>query len=157
MKHISIYILFVLCATIIVLNRFTALYISDYRLHFALLFIAASTFVIIIGHLFKRLRSTKSIVLTFIIVGTLCFVRAFFTWGGDWKTETVIYRNNDDAKRTIDMQLRGDHFAFGYKQRIVEICKLAPGIVWTTDVDTLQLDQLQWHRVDEQVNSLQRL
>jgi len=153
MKNIIIYVLFVITATLIVVNRFTGFYISDYRLHFVLLFIAASTFVIVIGHLFKKLKTAKSILLTFIIVGALCFLKAFFTWGGDWKTETILYRNVDSAHETIDMQLRGDRFAFGYKKRYVKIYRLMPGMMWTSHVDTLNLDRQKWFRVDEQVNS----
>ena len=155
MKYLIIYILFVLSATLIVVNRVTSFYISDYRLHFALLFIAASTFAITIGHLFKKLQTGKSILLTFIIVGALCFLKAFFTWGGDWKTETVVYRSLDNSHKTIDIQLRGDRFAFGYKKRLVEIYQLAPGMLWTTDIDTMALDPEKWQRVHEPARNMQ--
>ncbi|HEX8269869.1 MAG TPA: hypothetical protein VF581_08245 [Flavobacterium sp.] len=154
MKHLPIYILFVVCATLIAVNRLTPFYISDYRLHFVVLFIAASTFVIIIGHLFHKLKTTKSMILVVLIVGCLCFLRGYFSWGGDWKTQTVLYRSIEDSDKTIDIQLRGDRFAFGYRKRVVEIQKLVPGMLWTTDIDTLTLSTQEWRRVNEQVNSI---
>ena len=157
MKNIVIYILFLLAASIILVNRFTAFYISDYRLHFVVLFIAAATLVVIIGHLFKKLKTSKSILVAFVIVGALCFFKAYFTWGGDWKTQTVLYRNINDTGNTIELQLRGDRFAFGYKKRLVEIYRLSPGMVWVADADTLALDSQKWNRVGEKLNSLQRL
>ncbi len=152
MKHIAIYILFALSAALILLNRFTDLYLSDYRLHYLMLFIASATFVIIVGHIFNKLKTVKSILTVFVVMGVLCFLKGFFTWGGDWKTETVVYRNLKNDNKTIDIQLRGDRFAFGYKKRIVEIYKLAPGILWTSDVDTLTLDPLEWKRMDQGVH-----
>ena len=154
MKHIGIYILFVVSAILILVNRYTELYINDYRVHFLLLFTAAATFVIIIGHLFGKLRSNKSIIITFLIVGILCFLKAYFTWGGDWRTQTVLYQNLADKNTTINYQLRAIRFQFGYKKRVVQIKHLAPFYEWNTDVDTLLIDKSQWKKVDIDLNEM---
>ena len=154
-SRLSIYLIFVLTATIVLLNRYTGLHINDYRVHFFFDFFAASSFIIIIGHIFKKLRTTKTILYTFIIVGALFFLKAFFTWGGDWKTQTVLYRNIEDKNKTINYQLRADHFSFGYKKRINEIYSLAPFMEWTSDIDTANIDKSKWQKVDLQLNEMQ--
>ena len=154
-SHLSIYLIFVLTATIVLLNRYTGFHINDYRVHFFFDFFAASSFIIIIGHIFKKLRTTKTILFTFIIVGALFFLKAFFTWGGDWKTQTVLYRNIEDKNKTINYQLRADHFSFGYKKRINEIYSLAPFIEWTSYIDTAYIDKSKWQKVDLQLNEMQ--
>ncbi len=154
MKHIGIYILFAVSAILILINRYTELYINDYRIHFLFLFIAASTFVIIVGHLFGKLRSNKSIIITFLIVGIGCFLKAYFTWGGDWRTQTVLYQNLTEKNTTINYQLRAIRFQFGYKKRVVQIKHLAPFLEWNTDVDTLLIDKSQWKKVDINLNEM---
>ncbi|MGV9002918.1 hypothetical protein [Flavobacterium sp.] len=153
--HLSLYIIFAITASIILANRYTSFYISDYRVHFLFLFVAASSFVVIVGHLFKKLYTNKSILITFLIVGTLCFLKAFFTWGGDWKTQTILYQNVENENKTIDIQLRADKFSFGYKNRVVEIYKIAPYMQWTTDIDTMHLNASQWKRVDLYLNKME--
>lgn len=154
-SHLSIYLIFVFTATIVLLNRYTDFHINDYRVHFLFDFCAASTFIIIIGHLFKKLRTNRSILFTFIIVGILFFLKAFFTWGGDWKTQTVLYRNLEDKNKTINYQLRADRFSFGYKTRIVQIYGLAPFMEWRTDIDTLFIDKSKWEKLDLKLNEMQ--
>ncbi|MDI1255480.1 MAG: hypothetical protein PSV16_05215 [Flavobacterium sp.] len=153
-SHLSIYLLFVFTATIVLLNRYTDFHINDYRVHFFFDFFAASSFVIIVGHLFKKLQSNQSILFTFIIVGIVCFLKAFFTWGGDWKTQTILYRNLDDKNKTIDFQMRADRFSFGYKKRVVGIYNLAPFMEWTTDIDTLHIDKSKWQKLNFKVNEM---
>ncbi len=154
-SNLSIYIIFIFTATIVLLNRYTDFHINDYRVHFFFDFFAATSFVIIIGHLFRKLRTNWSILLTFIVVGILFFLKAFLTWGGDWKTQTVLYRNIEDNNKTINFQMRADRFSFGYKNRIEEIYRLAPFMEWTTDVDTLYIDKSKWEKLDLQLNEMQ--
>ena len=153
--HLSVYITFVFTAAIILLNRYTDFYLSDYRAHFFFLFLAAASFVVIVGHFFKKLRTNKSIIITFIVVGILCFLKAFFTWGGDWKTQTRVYENIQNNRKTIDVQLRADKFAFGYKKRVIAIYNIAPFMQWTSNIDTTQIDETQWKRVDLYLNEMQ--
>ncbi|MEO7978242.1 hypothetical protein [Flavobacterium sp.] len=154
MKHIIIYILFILTTALILLNRYTPLYINNSILHFIVLFIAAASLTIITGHLFGKLKSNKSILLTFLILGMACFIKGFLTWDGDWKTQTVVYKNIQNGNKTIDYQLRGSRFAFGYRKRIIERLKIVPLIDWTTDIDTVGLDKMQWQKVNIQLNEL---
>ena len=153
-SSIPLYIIFVISASIILLNRYTQFHINDYRVHFFFLFFAISSLVIIIGQFFKKLQSNWSMILVFIGIGILCGLKAFFTWGGDWKTQTVLYRNIENKSKTINYQLRGDRFAFGYKKRIIGIYHLAPFMEWTTDIDTLHLDKSKWKKLNLQVNEM---
>ena len=92
---------------------------------------------------------------TFLIVGILCFAKAFFTWGGDWKTQTIVYRNVENSSKTIDFQMRADRFSFGYKKRTVAIQKLVPFMEWVTDIDTLKMNHAQWIKTGIKVNAMQ--
>lgn len=151
---IPLYMTFVISAGIIILNRYTPFYINDYRVHFFFLFFAVSSLVLIIGQFFKKLQSSWSMILVFSGIGIACALKAFFTWGGDWKTQTVLYRNIENKGHTINYQLRGDRFAFGYKKRVVAIYHLAPFMEWTTDIDTLHLDKSKWEKLDLKVNEM---
>lgn len=104
---LPLYIIFVISAGIILLNRYTPFHINDYRVHFFFLFFAVSSLVILIGQFFKKLQSIWSIILVFTGIGILCALKAFFTWGGDWKTQTVLYRNIENKSQTINYLLRG--------------------------------------------------
>jgi hypothetical protein len=152
--HLTIYIIFTVAATIILLNRYTDFYITDYRVHYFFLFFAASSFVIIIGHLFRKLRSNRSILIVFILTGAVCFAKAFLTWGGDWKTQTVLYRSLADKNKTIEFQMRADKFSFGYKKRVVGIYSLAPFMEWTTNIDTIHMDKSKWEKLNLQLNEM---
>lgn len=154
MKHIIIYILFAISATLVLLNRYTPLYINNSLLHYCLLFIAAATFIITVGHLFDKLRTGKSILATFILVAVICFIKAFLTWGGDWKTQTILYTSTENDNRAIEYQMRANRFTFGYRKRIINRLKIVPLIDWTTDIDTVGLKSTQWKRVSKNVNEL---
>lgn len=153
-SHLSIYLIFVFTAAVVLMNRYTAFHINDYRVHFFFDFFAASSLVIVIGHLFKMLQSNKAILSTFIIIGALCLTKAFLTWGGDWKTQTLLYRSLENSSKTIEYQMRADRFSFGYKKRIVEIYSLAPFMEWTTDVDTLYIDKSKWEKMNLELNEM---
>lgn len=154
-SDLYLYIIFLTSTTIVVLNRYTNFHINDYRFHFLIDFVAASSFAIIIGHLLKKLHTYRAISFTIVIVGLLLYLKAYFTWGGDWKTQTLIFRNIEDKNKTINLQLRGDRFAFGYKKRIVEIYKLIPYMEWTTNIDTLKIDRSKWEKLNIELNEMQ--
>jgi hypothetical protein len=124
MKHIIIYILFAICATLILSNRYTLLYINSSILHYCLLFIAAATLIVIVRHLYCMLRTGKSILLTFLLVAIISFIKAFLTWGGDWKTQTVLYASMDNNRRTIEYKMQGNRFAFEYRKHIINRLKI---------------------------------
>ena len=153
MKYIAVYILFVISASLILTNRLTAAYITDYRVHFALLAIATATFAITVGHLFGKLKSPKSIIVTCVIALLLCAAKAFFTWGGDWKTQEVLYQNIENPRVTIESQMRDDPLSVTYKNRVVEVQHIFPFIDVTHDVDTSAIDNAAWRRVDERLKN----
>ncbi len=152
--HSIIYVLFAITASLVLLNRYTSLYINNGVVHFIVLLIAAASFMVIAGHLFGKLKTGRSIAFTFAMVGVLCFIKAFLTWGGDWKTQKIVYRDVNNPRRAIEYQMRGDRFSFGYKKRIVSRLKIVPFIDWNTDIDTLSLDASKWSRTDENVNEM---
>ncbi|GEP51059.1 hypothetical protein FNO01nite_17310 [Flavobacterium noncentrifugens] len=154
MKHIAIYILFAISTSLIMMNRYSPLYINNSTVHFTVLFIAVASFIIMVGHFFGKLKSNRSILFTYLMVGVLCYLKSFLTWGGDWKTQTVVYQNTINPNRTIEFQMRGDRFAFGYKKRIIERLKIIPAFDWTTDIDTTAINPLQWERLDLDVNEM---
>jgi len=85
---------------------------------------------------------------------SVCFLFAFLTWNGDWKTQTVIYRNIFHPSQTIEFRMRGDRFAFGYKKQIVERKKILPFIDLIKDVDTAKIDSAEWQLTNERINEL---
>lgn len=153
-SSIYLYLLFVFTATIVVLNRYTSFHITDYRVHFFFDFFAVSSFVIIVGQYFKKLQSNRSLIITTLSIGLLLFLKAFFTWGGDWKTQIILYRNYEDTNKTINFQMRADRFSFGYKDRLIAIYKLGPFMEWNTHVDTLGIDTTKWEKVGLKVNEM---
>jgi hypothetical protein len=154
MKTLPIYLLFLITAILILMNRYTPFYINNSLLHFILLLIASSTFIFIAGLAFGKLKSTKSRLFTTLIVAVLCFIKSFLTWGGDWKTQTILYRNISNANKTIEFQMRADRFSFGYKKRVINRSKLFPGFDWTTDIDTAKINHKQWKRQNLYVNKM---
>lgn len=154
MKKIIVSILFLITTTLIMLNRNTALYINNSVLHFILLCIAVITFILILGQISRTLKSKKSQVFSAFIAVLLCFTYAFLRWGGDWKTQKILYQNTQIQNKTIDYQLRADRFAFGYKKRIICRNRIAPGFDWTTDIDTAKINHSQWKRVNLLINEM---
>jgi len=154
MKTAILYLLFIITTTLTLVNRYTAFYINNSTLHFAIFFIAALTFVFIIAQLIGKLKSYRSQLTTFVIVGILCFIRSFLTWGGDWKTQTILYQNLSNKNKTIEFQMRGDRFSFGYKKRVINRLKLFPGFDWNSDIDTTTINRTQWKKINVYVNEM---
>jgi hypothetical protein len=66
----------------------------------------------------------------------------------------VLYAGRDNDRRTIEYQIQGNRFAFGYRKRIIKGLKIVPLIDWNTDIDTLGLDANKWKRVNMKVNEM---
>lgn len=154
MKKLIIYFVFVITAALLFMNRYTDLYINNSIVHFILLLLASTTLIFILGNIFGKLKTTKSRLFTLLIVAFLCFIKSFLTWGGDWKTQKVLYRNTDNYNKTIEFQMRGNRFSLGYKKRIVNRLKLFPALDWTTDVDTAKIDHKHWKKLNLYVNEM---
>ncbi|WP_157495073.1 hypothetical protein [Flavobacterium sp. KJJ] len=154
MKTLTIYIAFLFASTLLFLNRYSDLYINNSITHFILLIIASITLILILGQVFGKLKTVKSRLLTVLIVVFVCFIQSFLTWGGDWKTQTILYRNLTNDNNTIEFQMRGDRFSFGYKKRVINRLKLFPGFDWTTDIDTNKINHKQWKKLNLYVNEM---
>jgi hypothetical protein len=154
MKKIIVSILSLISITLLLLNRYTDLYINNSMLHFVILCIATITFVLILAQALGKLKSKRSQLLTLFIVVALCSIHAFLNWGGDWKTQKILYQNTEKTNKTIDFQLRGDRFAFGYKKRIICRNRILPGFDWTTDIDTTKINHNQWKKLDLFINEM---
>ncbi|MBF4494251.1 hypothetical protein IRZ83_13305 [Flavobacterium sp. JLP] len=154
MKTLTFYIAFLFASTLLFLNRYSDLYINNSITHFILLIIASITLILILGQVFGKLKTVKSRLLTVLIVVFVCFIQSFLTWGGDWKTQTILYRNLTNDNNTIEFQMRGDRFSFGYKKRVINRLKLFPGFDWTTDIDTNKINHKQWKKLNLYVNEM---
>lgn len=155
MKNLILYIAFLISAPLLLMNRYTDLYINNSIVHFIVLVLASITFIFILGQAFGKLRTTKSKLFTILMVGIVCFIHSFLTWGGDWKTQTILYRNISNDNRTVEFQMRGDRFSFGYKKRIINRLRLFPGFDWTTDIDTTTINRKEWQKRNIYVNEMQ--
>lgn len=148
-SRVSLYFVFVFSSTIVLLNRYTNLHITDYRVHYFFDLIAASSFVFIVAHFFNKLQTSWSKILTFIVIAIAIATKAFLTWSTDWNTQTILYQNKSDQNKTIKLQFRADRFSFSHTKRVVQIQYILPCIEWTTDIDTLTLDQSKWHQINK--------
>ena len=69
-----------------------------------------------------------------------------------WKTQEVIYRHRTDKNCRIEYQMQ-DIGVFGYNRRIVKVEPFL-FIDLAEEVDTSQLSESDWQRVNEYVNEL---
>ena len=153
-RKIILFLVFAAATAIILLNRLTSLYINSTAVHFIFFFLSLGSIVIILGEYLFDLKKAGSIAVTLILVVIACFLKAFFTWGGDWKTQTILFKAQDAPSHTIELQMRGDRFAFGYKNQIVERQPIVPYFDWVEKVDTSKVSTARWKRVDESVNEM---
>lgn len=151
-SRVLLYFVFVFSSTIVLLNRYTNLHITDYRVHYFFDLIAATSFVFIVAHFFNKLQTSWSKMLTFIVLGIVIASKAFLTWGADWKTQAILYQSKSDQNKTINLQFRTDRFSFSHTKRVVQIQYILPCIEWTTDIDTLNLDQSKWQQLNKTNN-----
>lgn len=148
------FILFGISTGIIVAERFTPLYINNFYVRLVLYILSSSLFVFWISWIlfgFKAVKSRNSILFATILV---CLAKSLLTWGGDWKTQTILFDSAESDFVTIEYQMRGDRFSFGYKDRIVERRKLIPYFDWINKSDTATIDRTKWIRAGRYVNQL---
>jgi hypothetical protein len=147
-------VLFVITAPLLLLNRYTPLYINNTLVHFVVLYIAVTALpVVLLVYIFGE-KSANGIFVILFSTLAICGLKAFLTWGGDWKTQTVIYRNIENPNKTIEFRMRGDRFAFGYKKQIVQREKVLPFIDLIYDVDTSKVDPSKWKKTNEIINEI---
>ena len=146
-SRVALYFVFVFTVIIVLLNRYTNLSITDYRVHYFFDLFAATSFVFIVAQLFNKLQTSWSKMLALFVIGILIATKAFLTWSADWETQTILYQSKSDKNKTINLQFRADRFSFSHTKRVVQIQYILPCIEWTTDVDTLTLDHSKWHQI----------
>ncbi|HNP33540.1 MAG TPA: hypothetical protein PKN96_09630, partial [Flavobacterium sp.] len=154
MSFFEWFIVFLIASGIIALERFTSVDINSSFVRLILYMVSASLFSFWIGWIFFGFKAVRKRKIIFLAVVGLCVLKAYLTWGGDWKTQTILYANKLDESKTIEFQMRGDWYAFGYKKRIVERKKIIPFLDYITDVDTMKIDKSSWKRIDKKVNEL---
>ena len=147
-------VLFIITAPLLILDWYTALYINNTLVHFVVFYIAVTALpVLLLVYVFGEKTSSGIFVILFSTLA-ICGLMAFLTWGGDWKTQTIIYRNTANPNTTIEFRMRGDRFAFGYKKQIVQREKVLPFIDLIYDVDTSKVDPAKWTKTNEIVNEI---
>ena len=154
MGFLGWFIVFIISTGIIAIERFTPVYITNFYVRLGLYIISASLVFFWIGWILFGFKAVQKRLLIFLIVLIIIIVKAYLTWGGDWKTQTILYTNNKYDCKTIEFQMRGDRFAFGYKKRIVERKKIVPFLDYITETDTTRLNKSTWERADKRINQL---
>jgi hypothetical protein len=147
-------VIFIITTGVIAVERFTNVSINNFYVRLLLYIVSASLLSFWIGWILFGYKAVLKRKIIFFTVVVICLLKAYLTWGSDWKTQTILYSNNNDDCKTIEFQMRGDWFAFGYKKRIVEREKIIPFMDYISDTDTLKLNKAIWKRVDKKVNQL---
>lgn len=153
-KSISMLLVFLIASLLLFLDANTSLYINNVIVHFIIFFLAVALFPILIAYHFFGLGDRNTVLI--ILLSALCvsFLTAFLTWNGDWKTQTILYRNLENPSQTIEYQMRGDRFSFGYKRQIVEREKVLPYLDLVSIADTSKINLQQWRRTNLNVNEM---
>lgn len=153
-KTMALLIIFLISSLLLFLDANTDLYINNTIVHFIIFFLAVAVFFIVIAAYFLNLKGSKTMLVILFSALCICFLTAFLTWNGDWKTQIVIYRNIENPAVTIEFQMRGDRFSFGYKKQIVQREKVLPFIDLITPTDTSRVNHVKWRRLDLVVNEM---
>ena len=135
-------------------DRFTPVYINNSIIRCILYLIVSSLSITLVTQWLFAAKARRYRWAAILLAGILITVKAYFTWGADWKTQTIIYESRNNRSQAIEFQMRGDRFAFGYKKRVVKREKLMPFVDYITDVDTIALNGSDWHRIDKNINQL---
>lgn len=149
------FLIFAFAAGVIALERFTPLYISNFYIRLFFYVIAVSLPVFWLSWIFLGFKAVRNRIYIFAGVFAMVLAKALLTWGGDWKTQIILYENKDNPSSSVEFQMRADPFNFGYRKRIVEKKTILPFFDYVRKTDTTQLDHSVWVRTDKRVNELQ--
>lgn len=112
------------------------------------------------GRAYARWSTRKTVITATLLTICLVAVKVFLVWGGDWKTQTILYQSRHSVKRVIVFQMQ-DMGALGYNQRTVDKTELLPGLSWFNkiyatplDIPQTSRDSLEWRKVDIDQNEL---
>lgn len=148
------FIVFIISTGIIALERYTPVYINNFYVRLFFYLVSASLFVFWVAWILFGFKAVKARVYLFFAVLIISVLKAALTWGGDWKTQILLYQNKTDSNQTVEFQMRADPFSFGYRKRIVEKTSVVPFFDYVKKSDTTQLDKAVWKRVDKRINAL---
>lgn len=152
-KKIATYGLFVLGTILLLLDGLTPLQIGNSIAYAILLLVTIAACVLTVGYYLLKLDFKGTLKISIIIGGLAIIVQGLLSWGGDWKTQTVIYKNLHLSNRTIEFQMQ-DVGALGYNRRTVDRIKIFPFIDWIEEVDIKNIGNADWERVDVDVNEI---
>ena len=151
MKRLTIFGLFIISTTLLLLDSLTPLDITSSFVILIIRFLSYSTFaIILIGFLLKQ-KGDKLILYSGLTVGFLFVVSFPFSWNLEWKTQTIMYQNLHLANRTIEFQMQ-DFGSLGTNRRTVDRIKIFPYFDWTKEINADNIDTLTWKKVDTDIN-----
>jgi hypothetical protein len=151
MKRLAIFGLFIISTTLLLLDSFTPLDITNSIAILIIRLFSYSTFAIILIGFVLKLKGDKLILFSGLTVGFLFIVSFLFSWNLEWKTQTIMYQNQHLANRTIEFQMQDFGF-FGTNRRTVDRMKIIPYFDWTKEINTENIDTLTWKKVDIDIN-----
>ena len=148
MKRLTIFGLFIISTTLLLLDSLTPLDITSSIVILIIRLLSYSTFaIILIGFLLKQ-KGDKLILYTGLTVGFLFILSFPFSWWNlEWKTQTILYQNLHLVNRTIEFQMQ-DFGALGTNRRTVDRIKIFPYFDWTKEINADNIDTLTWKKVD---------
>lgn len=153
MKYFITYLLCFLSAALLLAQELTPLTINTNSVYLLVVFIFLSTLMISLCRVIFKQVSVKLIAIIVLIAASFCFVKNFFTWGGDWKTQTILYQHTKNSDRAIE-ELWKDVGALGYDKVRVDRTRIIPFIDWIKSGDEKDYALPEWEKVDSMVNEL---
>jgi hypothetical protein len=87
------------------------------------------------------------------VVFSVCLGVAVLTWANTWKTQSILYRNKQHPRQTIEYRMRSK-YGYGFEKQIVRRKKILPLIDDIDVADTTVIDKSKWIRVDEIINEM---
>ena len=152
MKRLTIFGLFIISTTLLLLDSLTPLDITSSIVILIIRLLSYSTFAIILTGFLLKQKGDKLILYTGLTVGFLFILSFPFSWWNlEWKTQTILYQNLHLANRTIEFQMQ-DFGALGTNRRTVDRIKIFSYFDWTKKINTENIDTLTWKKVDIDIN-----
>ncbi|MDF2454345.1 MAG: hypothetical protein K0R51_338 [Cytophagaceae bacterium] len=153
MKHFILPLIFFLSTGLIVLDHLTDFEINHSGVYFIIQFIVLLSLLLSIRKFFIQIKNIY-LLLLIVSIGVFCYTGYFFTWGGEWCTQTILYQNKKLKNRTIEYQMV-DIGAFGYSRRTIDRIKILPFFDWTKEIQKHEMEASDWERVDIYVNDIE--
>lgn len=153
MKRFVLPLIFLLSTVLIILDDSTDFEINHSAIYFVILYIVFSSLLLTIRQFFLKIKEVYLFIML-VSIGVFCYTGYFFTWGGEWCTQTIIYQHKYNKRRTIEYQMV-DMGAFGYSRRTIDRIKLFPFFDWTKQILENEMNASEWEKVDIYVNDIE--